>query len=134
MDSKFTKPFWEEIKAQELKDGDAIYIDYVGTPSYDHYRIINGKWFNIFEDRFIDYFKPEEKISYRIFRQNYKFISKPNQWFEEGTEVFLESEPWGSNESGYSAVFRGWHKDEMKGKISEDGETCPFEEFEIFML
>lgn len=131
MGNKFTKPFWEKVKVDELKDGDIIHIIYKEHASYDHYRIINGKWFNIFEDKFIDYFKPSERIPYHIYRQNYKFISKTNEWFVGGTEAYLECEPWGDENQGYSALFRGWHKNEKTGKVSEDGESCPFEEFDI---
>lgn len=131
MVSTFTKPFWDEIKVDQLKDGDVIYIHYEGYSSYDHYRIINGKWFNIFEDKFSDYFKPSDKVPYTIFRQNYRFVSKPGEWFREGTEAFLESDPWGDEESGYCACFRGWYEDDSTGNIGEDGEICPFEEFDI---
>lgn len=131
MNGRFSKPFWEEIKANDLKDGDVIYIQYEGYSSYDHYRIINGKWFNIFEDKFSDYFKPSDKVPYSIYKQNYRFVSKSGEWFREGTEAFLESDAWGNDESGYCACFRGWHEDQTTGNIGEDGEICPFDEFDI---
>lgn len=131
MNGRFSKPFWEEIKANDLKDGDVIYIQYEGYSSYDHYRIINGKWFNIFEDKFSDYFKPSDKVPYSIYKQNYRFLSKSGEWFREGTEAFLESDAWGNDESGYCACFRGWHEDQTTGNIGEDGEICPFDEFDI---
>lgn len=131
MDAKFNKTLWEEIKENQLKDGDIIYINYEGYSSYDHYRIINGKWFNIFEEKFSDYFKPSNRVPFKIFRQNYRFVSKPGEWFREGTEAFLESDPWGDDQSGYCALFRGWYEDEKTGNIGEDGEICPFEEFDI---
>lgn len=134
MNQKFEKPLWEEISKEQLKDGDVIYINYEGYPSYDHYRIINGKWFNIFEEKFSDYYKPNERIPYKIFRQNYKFVSKPGNWFRQGTEAFLESDPWGNDDIGYCALFRGWHQNENTGEIGEKGETCPFDEFDIEAL
>lgn len=130
----FNKPFWEEIELNKVKNKDIIYISYNGKSSYDHFVIINNKWFNIFEDRFIDYFKPDKNYSYKIYKQNYRFISKPDGWFVEGTEAFLESNPYGSKENGYIAYFRGLYKDEVTGNIGEDGESCPFDEFDITEL
>lgn len=128
---KFTKPFWEEIKIQDLKNNDIIYLWYDGKGSYEHFIIINNKWFNIFEDRFIDYFKPETKYSYKIYKQNYRFITKPNEWFDQGTEAYLESYPDGNDKSGYSALFRGWITNEKTGNFGEDGESCNLDEFDI---
>lgn len=131
---KFNKPFWEEIDFKNIKDNDIIYLSYENKSSYDHFRIINNKWFNIFENKFVDYFKPNKKNNFKFFKQNYKFISRPDEWFIVGTEAYLESEVWGDEESGYSALFRGWYYDEKTGKTGEDGETCPFDEFDIFEL
>jgi hypothetical protein len=131
MDAKFKKPFWEEIKIDEIKEGNILYIWYDGMGSYDHYRIINGKWFNIFLDKFEDYFKPDDRVPHKLYKQNYKFVSKAEEWFMEGTEAFLESDPWGNDKEGYCACFRGMYRDEKTGAVGEDGEICPFEEFEI---
>ena len=131
MEAKFTKPFREEIKHDQIKEGDVIYLWYEGIGSYDHYKIINGKWFNIFRDKFDDYFKPDSNVPHKLYRQNYRFVSKPEEWFRDGTEAFLESDPWGDEESGYCACFRGWFEDDKTGNIGEDGEICPFEEFDI---
>lgn len=128
---KFNKPFWQEIKYEDVKNNDIIYLSYDKKSSYDHFIIINKKWFNIFEDRFIDYFKPDNKYSYKIYRQNYRFITKPNEWFDQGTEAYLESYPDGDEKNGYSAIFRGWVTNKKTGEFGEDGEGCSLDEFDI---
>lgn len=127
----FNKPFWQEVKIENLKNHDIVYLWYEGRSSYDHFIIINGKWFNIFEDRFIDYFKPDNNYSYKIYKQNYRFITKPNEWFDQGTEAYLESYPDGNENTGFSAVFRGWITDPKTGNFGEDGESCSLDEFII---
>lgn len=127
----FTKPFWEEIEFKNVKDKDIIYLYYENKLSFDHFIIINKKWFNIFEDKFIDYFKPDDKLSYKLYKQNYRFITKPNEWFDQGTEAYLESNPEGNEKTGYFALFRGWVTDEKTGNFRDDGESCSLDEFEI---
>ena len=129
--TEFNKPFWEEVKVNELKNNDIIYLWYDGKGSYEHFIIINNKWFNIFEDRFIDYFKPDNQYQHKIYRQNYRFITKPNEWFDQGTEAYLESYPDGNIKTGYYAFFRGWLTDENTGNFGEDGESCTLDEFDI---
>lgn len=129
--TNFNKPFWQEIKIEDIKNKDIIYLWYDGKSSYEHFIIINNKWFSIFEDRFIDYFKPDKKYPCKIYKQNYRFITKPEEWFDQGTEAYLESYPDGNDEIGYSAVFRGWITDIETGNFSEDGELCSLDEFDI---
>jgi hypothetical protein len=128
---EFNKPFWQEIKIEDLKNNDIIYLKYDGKGSYEHFVIINNKWFSIFEDRFIDYFKPDKKYPYKIYKQNYRFITKPEEWFDQGTEAYLESYPEGNEKDGFWAFFRGWITDQASGQFGEDGESCLLDEFDI---
>jgi len=71
-----------------------------------------------------------------------KFISKPNEWFIEGTEAkcsdagsyseYIENDVFNI---GWS-LFEGYTNNGFKGYTGElpreDGETCPFDEFFIY--
>ena len=71
-----------------------------------------------------------------------KFISKPNEWFVEGSEAkcsdFCSYSCYKSGEKfndGWS-LFQGYTNESFKGYTGElprlDEETCPFDEFYIY--
>jgi hypothetical protein len=80
--------------------------------------------FKIYTDAFCD-----------ILRRS-KFISKPNQWFVEGTEVkLLEDSLWGYDDNskfkdGYG-LFSGVTMN-FANTIVNSEEACPYEEFNIY--
>lgn len=53
MTNVFDKPFWESIVLEKIKNGDIIFVFYKNNLSYDHFKIVENKWFNIFEHKFI---------------------------------------------------------------------------------
>ncbi len=71
-----------------------------------------------------------------------KFISKPDEWFVEGTEAVIEDEviypeyKEGSKFNSVCGLFNGYTNETYKGYEGElprlDGETCPFNEFLIY--
>jgi hypothetical protein len=71
-----------------------------------------------------------------------KFISKPNQWFIEGTECIIEDDIiYPEYKEGYKfndvcGLFNGLTMETYQGYIGElpreDGEACPFNEFFIY--
>jgi len=71
-----------------------------------------------------------------------KFISKPDEWFVEGTECVIEDNviyPEYKQDDKFNAVcglFNGLTMETYKGYSGElprpDGETCPFDEFLIY--
>jgi len=118
--------YFEKIEIKDLKNNDIIYIDYEGYGSYDHFIVKDEKWLNVFDlEKEI---KIDDTKKFQLWKQNYHFISKANEWFKEGTEAYLEMDPkdmdW--------ALFRGIREDE--NGIGEDGESCPFEEFKIIKI
>jgi hypothetical protein len=71
-----------------------------------------------------------------------KFISKPNKWFLEGTEVkiddagsYLKYQEGDKFNTGWS-LFEGYTNETFKGYSGKlprlDGETCSFDEFFIY--
>ena len=83
--------------------------------------------------------KKEEIIMEKINWTEIKFIARPDTWYIEGTEAKLVccgeiklsnkiEENWG--------LFKGMTNETFKGYTGElpryDGETCPFEEFDIY--
>jgi len=71
-----------------------------------------------------------------------KFISKPDEWFVEGTEVKCsEAGSYSDYKDGYKfndgwSLFEGYTNETYKGFVGElprpDGEICPFNEFYIY--
>ena len=71
-----------------------------------------------------------------------KFISKPDQWFVEGTEATIEDNiifpdyKDGDKFNNVSGLFNGMTNESYHGYTGElpreDGETCPFDEFLIY--
>ena len=71
-----------------------------------------------------------------------KFISKPDEWFVEGTECTIENNviypeyKQGDKFNEVCGLFGGLTMETCKGYTGElpreDGETCPFSEFFIY--
>jgi hypothetical protein len=71
-----------------------------------------------------------------------KFISKPDEWFVEGTECTIEDDviypeyKQGDKFNGVCGLFGGLTMETYQGYTGElpreDGETCPFDEFFIY--
>ena len=130
---ELSKPVWEQIKLEDIKFEDIIYVWYKNKFSCDHFIITEDGWFDIFKHEYCENPIDNEK-EHELYKQNYRFISKPDEWYLTGTEAFLESDSWGETLENASACFRGCFKDEKSDKIGDDGEVCALDEFDIFEI
>lgn len=146
MNNLFTK-----INKENLLDDDCVKLEYVTMiksiakssfgrqeehiDKIEHAIYREGNFYSVIDNIEIntDIEYPHIRIDYYL--HNYKFISKEDSWYIEGTEVYPDIENYGSNQDGAS-IFQGLtykeNFNEMEGTGPVwDGETCPFDEFII---
>ena len=136
-----------EISKEDIIDGDCIKIEIICTKMstkgggsqserVEHAYYKDGEFLSVIDNQPIDV----SKYIVKYFLHNYKFVSLADEWYIEGTEVYPDAENWGDKSDNWKqdgwTLFQGLtYKDnfnEMEGTGPVwDGETCPFEEFNI---
>jgi hypothetical protein len=133
--------FTRIYNTKDLLDGDCVRIDYMwkkqtgkskdyelSTNYTDHAIYENGEFISVIDNKPLKPRYGHEKI--HIYLHNYLFVSKKDEWYDEGTVAYPDIDNYGSNnqkdwkENG-AALFQGIREKHW------DGETCSFDEFEI---
>lgn len=123
-----------KIEKEKLLDDDIIKLEWLKNNSRqrtEHAIYKNGKFISIRTNKNINLDK-DKNIKIKYFLHNYKFISKKDEWYVEGTEVYPDDEDYSKIVGdGSWTLFQGLTEKSSNHYYGWDGETCLFSEFII---